>query len=354
MSAGNESFATYFNARIRGMKSRLLTRAQFDDFLEVGSEQAIVDRLLNSPYSEEMAEALTRASGAQAVEDAASRNLVNTFNKLLRAATDEHYGALAHIFLTRWDLTAVKSLLRMQHHEIDVTDALQELVPGPNLTVPLMEQLANSDSMASLIAGLIRWNSTLCAPLQRVFADYEQERDLAILEEALDRSYFEDNVKRLEQHEDEDTRFVRRVLKMEIDRINLRILFGLRDLEEGAALKFRLLKGGTLRESLLEEMAAAENAESAMELLDQTPYRQLAEGVYELAQSGRFAQIERLFDRQLLHQLRTAARVNVLSIAVFMEYAWLKYNEVVNLRLAARGEERHVPKGRIREEMIYV
>src|SRR5690606_27803152 len=113
-------------------------------------------------------------------------------------------------------------------------------------------------------------------------------------------------------------------------------------LEEGADLKYRLLKGGTLRQSLLEEMAAAENAESAMELLDQTPYRQLAEGVYELAQSGRFAQIERLFDRQLLHQLRTAARVNVLSIAVFMEYAWLKYNEVVNLRLAARGEERHV------------
>ena len=50
---------------------------------------------------------------------------------------------------------------------------------------------------------------------------------------------------------------------------------------------------------------------------------------------------------------RTAQR-HSLGIAVLMRYAWLKYNEVMNLRMISRGLAVHLPKSRIEEEVLHV
>jgi ATP synthase A1 C subunit len=354
MSTRHEDFAAYLNARIHGMKSRLLERADFDEMLEADDVQVMVDKLVaNDTYGASMADALTRSQGADAVEEGVSRNLVDTFDKLLRTAYDQEFGHLAQIFLTRWDLAAVKSLLRARHHEMDLTDDIEELTPGPSLTMALLSEMASHDSMSALIGALIGWNAQLCESLQKAFADYEQSNDLSILEEALDRSYFLDNIKQLRQRESEDSIYVLRVLQMEIDRINLRILFTMRGDDSGDAIRERLMPNGGITPSVLSAMAEAASPEAAMEQLGTTRYRQLAEGVYTLVQSGRFSQIERLFELEMIHQLRRMARMDVLSIASFMEFGWLKNNEIMNLRLIARGEARHLPRGRVREEMVY-
>jgi len=355
MTDGDNAFIVYLTARARGMKSALLTRAQFDEMLEADTLQVMSDKLLNSSYETEMAEALTRLQGADAIEDALFRNFVNTFRILLRSAVDDENHLLARIFLTRWDLIAVKSLLRLRHQNLEAGGGMQNLIPGPGLGVALMEELAQSDSMASLVGGLIGWDPRLCSPLQHALSDYEQSRDLSILEEALDRSYFRDNLRVLKSMESDDARFVLKVLKMEIDRINMRILFSMHDLgHDKADGMSRLLRGGTIPLAVLEQMADEPTGENAMEHLGQTIYYELIEGVYQLAQSNRFSQMERMFERELLKKMRKAARLNALSIAVFMEFAWLKYNEVINLRLIARGDKRFVPISRIREEMVYV
>jgi vacuolar-type H+-ATPase subunit C/Vma6 len=43
-----------------------------------------------------------------------------------------------------------------------------------------------------------------------------------------------------------------------------------------------------------------------------------------------------------------------LTVAILTYYAWAKFNEVINLRLIARGHARHLPAGRVREEMVVV
>jgi ATP synthase A1 C subunit len=346
----DEAFSTYYSARIRAMKSRLLTRAQYDEILEGNDVQVAVDKLLNSVYAEDMADSLTRVQGADAVEDAVSRNLVKTLQKLYRGVSDDEYLRLAEIFLTRWDLAAVKSLLRCRHHGVAMEETAQELIPGPTLTVALLRDLAQRENMASLVSGLVAWNASLCGALQKVLGDYEGSRDLSILEEALDRAYFVDNAKALRGSEDPDTEIVWRVLQMEIDRINLRRLLTMR----GEAVRDKLLPGGALGGSILDKMAACSSPEQVVELLKDTPYRSLSEGVYELVAAGRFSQMERLFEKEMMRRLRKASRVHVMGIAVLLEYIWMKYNEVMNLRLLARGEARHLPKGRIREEMVYV
>ena len=115
----------------------------------------------------------------------------------------------------------------------------------------------------------------------------------------------------------------------------------------------RLLPEGALSGTTLRQMAASASAEEAMEYLGPTAYRDLVEGLYQFLQTAQFGPMERLFDLFVIRYLRREARMRVLSLAVLMHYAWLKHNEVTNLRLIAQGEARHLPRGRIREEVLY-
>jgi len=342
----------YYNTRVRAMKSSLLTREQFEELLNQNDIDRIEEFLLNSPYEAEMAEALTRYDGADAIEDAVSRNLVNTFHKLLAFAQGD-FRHLAAVFLERWDLVAVKALLRTRHHNLSPQQALENVPPGPTLTVPLIRDLAERETMDAVVAGLVAWNRNLAQPLARHLEEYRETRDLTVLEDALDRRYFVENARRLNGSTDPDASFLARFFQMEIDRINLRILFQARNEPDAQRTLERLLPNGTLSADLLARMAQAESPEQTAELLGPTAYRDLAEPLYGFLRTGHFSGLERLFERRLTEDVRSMARTNIFSIAVLMLYAWLKYNEVLNLRLIARAVARHLPLNRVREELVY-
>jgi V/A-type H+-transporting ATPase subunit C len=342
----------YYNTRVRAMKSVLLSREEFEELLDENDIGAIVEYLLNAPYEADLAESLTRYEGADAVEDAVSRNLVRTFNKLLNFAQGE-FKSLAALFLERWDLAAVKALLRTKHHNLSPQQALEDIPPGPTLTMALIRDLVERDSMESVVAGLVAWNRDLGQPLAQNLGEYAETNNLAVLEDALDRRYFVENVRRLSTRGDEDSKFLARFLQMEIDRINLRILFQSRRDPDSARVLARLLPGGSLSRDVLERLAQAETPEQAAEVLAPTTYRDLSEQLHRFMQTGQFSALERLFEARLIAEVRTMARTNIFSIAVLMLYAWLKYNEVLNLRLIARAVARHLPQDRVREELIY-
>lgn len=352
MIVRDETFAAYFNARIRGMKSQLLTRSQLEELLDAGDVQTTINTLMDSPYKEELAEALSHAHGADAVEEAASRNLVNTFRKLLHISGA--FEGLAAIFLARWDLMAVKSLLRVRHHGLDATTGLQALIPGPSLTVALVQELAQRDTMESLVAGLVGWSPALASVLAKALPQYHESRDVSVLEDALDRHYFVDNVRALEEQPGDDAAYLRQYLRMEIDRINLRAIFQMRSqlaLEDRST--HRLLPEGTLSMSFLQQLLDAGSDEDAIALMMRTPYSEIEEALFQYTQRRMFAPLERLLELAMLAKLKRGAVKEVLSIAVLMHYAWLKYNEAVNLRLIARGQARHLPSGRVREEVLF-
>jgi len=350
-----EMYAIHVCARARAMRGDLLSRAQIEDIVEGHDLAATIDRLLDSPYKQEMAEALTRYQGADAVEDAVTRNMVHTFRRLAGYRRRSRFQELTQLFLARWDLAAVKALLRARHHDVAGDAARATFFPGPTLTVPLLEDLAGRASMPDLVAGLASWNTNLCGCLAKHLKNYETDRDLGALEEALDRRYYVENAKAAKTARDENSQQVRTVLCMEIDRINLRALFRLMDAKAGPeAIMARMLPEGTLSRDVLARMAEAPDITEVMELLGATSYRELVEVLYQFVQTRLFSPIERHFELALMHGVRRLARRYPLGIAVLMDYAWQKYNEVVNLRLIARSEARYLPRGRVREELLYV
>ncbi len=344
----------YLNARVRGMKSRLFSRAAINDMLDYDEVKRVVEVLLESPYRAEMAEALTRHEGADAVEEALSRKLSATRQKLIEIAEGK-FEDLVRLFFLRSDLRVVKSMLRCRHQGIEGQAAMAYLIPGPTLTPPLQEELAQNGSMEALLNGLVAWNPGLCSCLLPAFHEYEEAHDLPILEEALDRDYFVENAHRLGTAKDTDSQALRTLLQTEIDRINLRSLFQVLDEDsDREALRERLLPEGRLNIRFLRRVAAAEDVAGAMELLGSTPYRILIEELFQFMQTHRFAPIERRLEGVMIKELRRKARVDVIGLAVVMEYGWLKRNEILNLRLVARGLAGHLPTGRVREELHLV
>ena len=353
--ADMDPFVLHFNARVHGMKRDLFGSRAIEEFLDQGDLARFTDALLGSAYRTEVAEALAQQQGADAIANGVSRNLVATFQALLGRAHGE-FKELVQTFLARWDLVAVKSLLRCRHHGLPPAGSGGALIPGPRLTPPLIADMGELESMEALVRSLAAWDRDLCGCLIKALPKYQEEGNLAVLEEALDQNYYSGNAARLKSAGDEDSQMLRAQLQAEIDRINLRTVFQHIDNkgELGDSLEQRFLGQGTLPKSLLRQMAAASDPASAMELLGRTRYSSLVEELYQLLQTGRFSPMERYFDRVLMKSVRQSARNNVFGIGVMMDFVWMKYNEVINLRLVARGLAGNLPKGRVRDEMYAV
>ena len=345
-----DTLVIYFNARIHGMKSGLYNRAALEEFLGQDDLQKLVEGLLDSDYRTELAVALTRHEGADAIEDALSRNLAATFNHMLKGSTGE-FADLVRIFLTRWDLAAVKGLLRARHWGLDQEEAVTELNPGPSLPIALVRELARLESMPALINALVSWNRELCQGLRKAMDQYNESNDLAVLEDALDRTYFVETLKKLRSSEDPNALLLAEYLRAELDRINLRTLF--MAVEGGAGANAQFLPGGNLSETRLKAMAATGDAAAAFGQLESTSYADLLDEYLQFVQSKRFAPIERYFERLLMKNLLKLSRRDVFGIGVMMNYVWLKYNEVINLRLIARGLAGSIPVGRVRDELYF-
>ena len=344
----------HFNARLRAVKSDFFSRHEIEEMLNKGDVANMAEALLDSNYRKEMAEALTRYNGADAIEEALTRNLAKTYQMLIQRAVGE-FKTLVELFLTRWDLAAVKSLIRCVHHNFEPEDAISSLVPGPELTVPLLQEFAAAENIDILIRQLVAWNPDLCSGLHAAYPAYEKSNDPAPLEEVLDREYFVGNVRTLSGIQDPDALRLKEYLQSEIDRINLRVVFQyVERLLQTANLSERLFPEGTLAVEFLMRMAERDSVEGAMEMLGKTSYRDLVDELYELVQTHRFAPVERFIERIMIRQIRREARSNAFGIAVMMDYVWLKYNEVVNLRLVARGLTGHIPPGRVRSELYFI
>ena len=352
MAIAVEAFTAYMNARVRGMKRALMSSAELEVLLDRANAPAMAEALLSSSYEQEMADALTHSEGANAIEEAVTRNLTVTFAKLRRIGSGKQ-AELVDTFLARWDLSAVKALLRTRHHGLDAQTGASSLVPGPSLPVPLMNELAAQDSMEALVRGLAAWNPKLCRHLLDALPKYLESRDLRVLEESLDRAYFVGNVRLLKQRSDVAAGFIVDLLRTEIDRINLRLVFAPRpaDLTPEDVMAWTLPRG-YVNTATLREIASAPSPEPAERLLERTPYAGLESGFQHLAETGKFSRLDHQFENAIFERLRRGVQRESIGLAILLLFAWRKYSEVIKIRMIARGTAANLPKDYLREEVV--
>ncbi len=350
------TYGIYVNARIHARRSELLTRQRYEELLQSGDLAGLVRNLLGNPsYEKDMAEALLHGEGANAVEEAAGRNLDREFEFLMRIVRREPLRAEAlTYFLNRWDLAAIKSLLRRGIR--GESPGRFGLVTGPSLPWPVMERFAaQANSLESTVQLLAGNFPALCGRLPRLLAARNEERPgaeaVAALETALDRRYFERCADAM--WTGPRLAAVRGYLRLEVDRINLRsvmadLLYGTHSAEGRGAW----LRGGLVDAATLDAFAACGSLEQATVMLENTPYRALHQVFSRVQQTGQLGAMDRRFEMFFVERLGKMVHQDPFGLSLFMSYVWLKWLECANLRVLARGAEAGLPSGRVREELI--
>ena len=362
----------YINARVRAMKSRLLSRETLYELLAARDLTAFSDTLGSTDFGKDLGEALSRAPrpalglsgpfgplGLSAVEEGLRRNLCRTSAKLLSFA-DGRAGELLGVILERWDLENIKAVLRGKHTRLSKSDILSGVVPAGRLDEARLSELAEAEDAKAVADMLATWRSPFARPLTKALSAYAQDNNLANLELALDRFYVSASLETVRGRGkgDRNAALIRGILKGQIDVLNLGTALRLRGeaLEEGPLVSYWVPGGEKILERHFLALARAESFIQALALVPPALQPLEKPGGPERPGAGRGdeAAFERALSRAFALRCARIYRGDPLAINIPVGYLGMKTLEVANLRLIARGKAFGLSRPELEVELLLV
>ncbi len=345
----------YINARIKGMKSRLLDPSVFESLLLKPDVDSIIAELENTPYKEEIERATVQYSGIKCIEVALRNDFTKAFRKIFGFMKGGESETYITILLSRWDIQNIKTILRGKNIHIPSSEIIECLVPAGQLDDTTLVELIKQPDVKAVIDLLATWGIEYSKPLTRNFKEYSEKRDISILEYAIDKFYYENAINKLSE-DSYDDRLILDMISTEIDVTNIKnVLKMIRDKIEIEQAETFLIKGGiTLDIEKLLSMLRSGTLEGAMKFLDVTPYKFLSELHEDAFKREKISDFEKELERYLIKRGISRFLGDPLSIAVAVGYVWAKYNEITNIRIIARCKTADITEKEIREELIYV
>jgi V/A-type H+/Na+-transporting ATPase subunit C len=346
----------YINARMRGMKSRLLSHQVLNDLILKPDLDSLTADLENSPYRDDIIEAKGRATGILCIESALRQNFIRTFRKIQDFARQEKEAEqYIGIFLHRWDVQNIKTILRGKNIHATPEEILECLVPAGELDEATLKELLRQPDVRAVIDLLATWRIRFAKPLTETFPEFGKTRDLAVLECALDRYYYADALAAVSAPT-YNNNLIRNLLALEVDVVNIRtVLRMVRDRVDPADAQRYLIGGGKeFDEKKLRLLLSLPSIEDVVKALVATRYRFLSALPESAARTQKISLIEKELERYLIKKGVGAFLLDPLSVASVIGYFWAKYNEITNIRIIARCKTADFPVEHLMEELVYV
>jgi V/A-type H+-transporting ATPase subunit C len=345
----------YINARMRGMKSRLLTHRDLDDLITKPDLESLIADLENSPYREEIIAAKGQLTGILCVEHALRENFTRTFRKIQNFAKQEEAEQYIIIFLHRWDVQNIKTILRGKNIHVTNDEILECLVPAGELDEATLKELLKQPDVRAVIDLLATWGIRYARPLTEKFPEFAKTRDLGLLECALDRYYYADALESVKAPS-YNNKMIRDFLTLEIDVVNIKtVLRMVRDrVDPNDAMRYLMEGGREFDCKKLSYLLSRTTIEDVVRVLGGTPYRFLADVPEPAIRTQKISVIEKQLEKFLIKKGVGAFLLDPLSVASVIGYFWAKYNEITNIRIISRCKTADILPEHLREELVYV
>jgi V/A-type H+-transporting ATPase subunit C len=338
----------YINARIRGMKSRLLDHHTLDTLILQPDLESLLGELEKTPYREDIVAARGKYTGIPCIEHALRDNFTRTFRKILGFVRQEEAEQFITIFLHRWDVQNLKTILRGKN-------ILDCLVPVGELDEATLTELVRQQDVRAVIDLLATWRIPYAKPLTAGFPAFAKNGDLSVLECSLDQYYYRDALDTVKAPSANHA-MIRNILAIEIDVLNLRtVLRMIHDQVSPEDAGPFLLEGGREFDAKkLDRLLRLHSGEEVLAALGTTQYRFLGTTQEPGIRTGKISVIERQLERFLVQKGVGLFRADPLSVASLIAYFWAKYNEITNIRIISRCKTADFPVEHLREELVYV
>jgi V/A-type H+-transporting ATPase subunit C len=348
-------YIEYVNARVRGMKRHLMDREFFEKLMSKPDVDAIITELEKTTYREAIEKASVQSSGVHLIDQALRQNLVQTYRLILSLVRDETFEKHVRIFLEKWDIQNIKTIIRGKNVHVPADDILACLVPAGQLDEATLVELVKQPDVRSVIDLLATWDIAYARPLTERFGKYTEKKDLAILEYTLDRFYYE-RVLRILAGKSIDDIEVRDLFTTEIDVVNIKsVLRLIRDRVKPEDGKNVLIDGGRVldMQALLDLLNTA-TVRAARAALKDTPYSFLSALPEKRPGNEIISDYEKELDRYIIERQIGMFKGDPLSIAGAIGYIAAKNNEITNIRIISHCKDAYLPEEEIREELLYV
>jgi V/A-type H+/Na+-transporting ATPase subunit C len=329
----------YANARIRGMKGRLLGQKGITDLLAQSSLAARLDYLKRTVYGESLAAHLMRDPDAlRAAERAVRAQLSNDLLQIDRFLRGEPVLSLFRAVLAFEDAWTLKTVLRgiAQGEPPDRIFAL--VVPTPEFDDPALGELVRQKDIKAVVDLLATWRSPYAPLLTEAFARYRTHGELFLLEVALDQFVFSEALKAA-RADGEDGEILLQFLENQIDLANVGTLLKRAD---GGRCDELFVPGGRSVSLHRFQHLASLNEKDLREALAASGRPQLDSRLAAIDGALPFA-VDQILQQALRKEIECQARVHPLSVAVPLSFILERRAEVQRIRLVLRGAEFGVP-----------
>ncbi len=332
----------YINARVRGLKSRLLGPEFYNQALaDGGGFDSFIAMLSQTDYMTDLEEAQSRSAGLTAVDEALARNFWRLTRQILKI-TDGWPHRLVAMLLMKYDLANVKAIVRAKHAGRSAEDAASALLPAGDLKPAVLDSMAQAADVAGVAQVLGAAGHPLAADVRAAARRYQEDNDLFEFELAVDRAYTRALVGIADELPLPDK--FRDWVLLQVDATNVRTALKLRGrplpdadlfIDPGLKLQFR--------RAAFDQLIADEGGEGLA---------QLADGPFaKVASAGSLGAADSVIRDVLDERIGRIAVGDPLGPFVVLDYLRRKEREVARLRLLARGKFYSVPRAQLETEL---
>jgi vacuolar-type H+-ATPase subunit C/Vma6 len=350
----------YGNARLRAMKSRLLSNRELEKMVETGNLQALIAEMAKTPYREPVEAALARVSGLECISAALHSDLESTI-KNIRRFYNGRAGEMVGIVLRAYDVRNLKAILRGLSKRARPDEILFTVLPAGELTDDILSELSRAADPRDAIDMLATMALPFARPLLKLRGD-RPGAETPEMELKLEQWYYEESFNYL-QRKQQTEGILFSALQQDADIINLHTVIRfayapeerkfLRDWLGSDDISLLFVGPGKLSFDLLAGAGGQETVDAAVEILDGTVYEDpMRDSLDAYASTGRLSVFENQFNRFRLDWLSSLISKDPLGIGVLLGYQALKTTEVSNIRWIAHGISLGMPANSIRSELM--
>lgn len=335
----------YGNARLRAMKSRLLSRRTLHDLAETESLQGLIAALTKTAYQKSVEAALTRFTGMNSIDEALRSDLVATVG-CISGFFHEETRKLIALVLRAYDIENLKAILRGLSKNVSSAEIISVLLPIGELKINELRELARLNNTREAIDLMASQSLPFAVPLIKLRGE-RPGADTFEMELALDQWHYHNVHESLRGEAGGDGLLVS-AFALDADLANLMTALrfaasprereALREKYHTEEASHFFVKAGRIPLEILTDAAAGDTVPSAVDALSSTAFHSvLREGAETYSRTNRLSDIERKLRHARLVQLAGMIGRDPLGIGVTLGYIALKVNEIGNLRWIAHG-----------------
>ncbi len=344
---GNYSYAT---ARVKAKRSKLIPADAYPKLMLMDMPQ-ITQFMMDAGYRREVDELSGKYTGADLVEYALNRNLATSFQGVLKMTTGMLHESIGR-YLARWDVNNIKTVLRGNLWNAPPSEIMESVVPAGAFDEEFFAALAQKESVEETLEGLD--GTPFHEALMEAYPEYRESRKLAVLETALEKSYYDALLESLGTGREADE-LLSRFIRSRIDLGNMETLFRMkyRGMDAQQVRPYMLEGGEQTHGRMLREAMEATDMDGLLDACRRLSfYAAIKDAAIKAGAQGSLNPVAHELESIFLRISRDFSYRYPLSILPILDYMIRKENEVRNLRAIARGKEHGIEKTEIESMLL--